>query len=141
MTNESQARKHVLIVEDELDFASLLRSILVNAGYTVAMAHNFEDALLQVHKSMPDLITLDIHMPRKSGAIFYRKLKADEALRDIPVVVVTGLAQDNEMARILRLFLEADDAAPPEAYVEKPVDGPNLVRTVQEALSVSTCEN
>ncbi len=48
MANDSSAEKHVLIVEDDPDFAALLRSILANAGYSVAMAYNCEDALLQV---------------------------------------------------------------------------------------------
>ena len=118
MTNEFEAEKCVLIVEDEPDFAALLRSILEKAGYTVATAYNCEDALVQVSKHKPDLITLDIHMPRKSGVFFYRKIKADEAFRDIPVVVVTGITRnDKEMENIVRSLLEPDNVPHPEAYV------------------------
>jgi len=142
MIDESTARKHVLVVEDEPDFAALLRSILLNGGYTVAMAHNCEDALSQVREVRPDIITLDMQMPRESGAIFYRKIKADEKLRDIPVVVVTGVTRDDQdMKTLVRSLLESDSVPHPEAYLEKPVDGLSLLRTVEDVLSCATPGN
>ena len=137
MTDDSAPKTHVLIVEDEPDFAALLQSILVNAGYTVATAYNSDDAFSQVRKTRPDVITLDIQMPRKSGVFFYRKLKAQETFRDIPVVVVTGLMYDKEMENLIRTFLETDDVPHPEAYLEKPVDGPSLLKTIEKAMSTT----
>ncbi|OHB69927.1 MAG: hypothetical protein A2V70_02415 [Planctomycetes bacterium RBG_13_63_9] len=135
MSHDSVVDKHVLVVEDEPDFAALLRSILLKAGYTVATAYNCEDALSQVRKRKPDLITLDIQMPRKSGLLFYRELKANTAFREMPVVVVTALTRnDIDMESIIRSFLETDHLPHPEAYVEKPVDGPRFLRTVHDAL-------
>ena len=136
MTNESATEKHVLVVDDEPDFAALLRSILVKARYTVTAAHNGEDALSQVREAKPDIITLDMQMPRQSGALFYRKLKADERFRDIPVVVVTGITRDDtEMQTLVRALLEPDNVPHPQAYLEKPVDGPSLLGAIQKALS------
>jgi len=136
MTDDYVARKHVLIVEDEPDFAALLQSILRNAGYTAATAYNSEDALLQVRSTRPNVITLDMQMPRESGAMFYRKLKGDEKLRDIPVVVVTGVTRDDtDMKTLVRSLLEPDNVPHPEAYLEKPVDGPSLLKTIEEAIS------
>ncbi len=140
MTNDSIAEKHVLVVEDEPDFAALLESILLEAGYTVATAYDCEGAFLQVRKHRPDLITLDIQMPRQSGLFFYRKLKADEAFRDVPVVVVTALTRsDKDMENIIRSFLEPEDVPHPEAYVEKPIDGPGFLRTIRDVLSPNKC--
>ena len=141
MANTPIAENHVLIVEDDPDYAALLRSILRGAGYSVAMAHTCEDALSQVRKARPDVITLDIQMPRKSGAFFYWKLKAQERFRDVPVVVVTGLTHDKEMERIVRSLLERPDVPHPEAYLEKPIDGPELLKTIQDVLQSSTCES
>jgi CheY-like chemotaxis protein len=135
MDNESATEEHVLVVEDEPDFAALLRSILAGAGYSVETAYNCDDAILAVHKQRPDIITLDIQMPRKSGALFYRKLKADPAFRHIPVVVVTGLTHnDKDMENTVRAFLEPDNVPHPQAYVEKPVDGPRFLKTLEEVL-------
>ncbi|MHC4398949.1 MAG: response regulator [Planctomycetota bacterium] len=140
MTDNSIAEKRVLIVEDEHDFAALLCSILANAGYNVTTTYNCEDALSQVRKTRPDAITLDMQMPRESGAMFYRKLKADEKLRDIPVVVVTGVTRDDkEMETLVRSLLEPDNVPHPEAYVEKPVDAPHFLKTIRDVLSSSTC--
>ena len=138
MNDELKTGKRVLVVDDEPDFAELLSSILVNAGYTVTMAHNCEDAIAQVRKSRPDVITLDIQMPRKSGPLFYRTLRAQERFRDIPVVVVTGLMHDREMENLFRTLLEADNVPPPAAYLEKPVDGLTLLKTIEEAMSTSS---
>jgi CheY-like chemotaxis protein len=136
MANDSETAKHVLIVEDEPDFAALLGTILAGAGYSTATAYNCEDALAQVRRRRPNLITLDIQMHRKSGVFFYRKLKAQEKFRDIPVVVVTGITHDDEyMHTLVRTLLEPDDVPHPEAYLEKPVDGPSLLKTVEAALS------
>ena len=142
MTGDSVAEKHVLIVEDEPDFAALLRSILINGGYTVAMAYNWEDTIKELDAKPPDLITLDINMPSKSGMFFYRDIKANRKFREIPVVVVTGLTRDdNDMENIIRSLMELEHLPHPEAYVEKPVDGPHFLRTVQEALLDSQSEN
>ncbi len=136
MDKQSTQARHVLIVEDEPDFAALLQSILEKAGYTVATAYNCEDALRQVREHQPDLITLDIQMPRKSGIFFYRKLKAQKANRDLPVVVVTGLTrEDKVMENLIHSLLEPDDIPHPDAYVEKPVEGPRFLATLEEVLS------
>lgn len=139
MTNELTTTRSVLIVEDEPDYAALLRSILEKAGYSVATAYLSEDALIEVQEHKPDVITLDLHMPRQSGALFYRKLKANEAFRDIPVIVVTGLALDDDgFATLIRSFLERDNLPHPEAYLEKPVDAARLLQTIEETLACSS---
>lgn len=138
MTGKPARRDHVLVVDDEPDFAALLRSILSSAGYTVSVAHNCEDALVAARKLRPDLITLDVGMPRKSGVFFYRKLKKDihyRKCRKIPVVLVTAVTRDKEMERIIRIFVEADDVPHPQAYLEKPIDGPELLATIEETIS------
>ena len=141
MSNVPSTSKHVLVVDDEPDFAALLRSILITAGYTVATAHECEGALVQARMRRPDIITLDIQMPRKSGVHFYHKLKKEEAFRDVPVVVVTGLTHDREMENLIHSLLEPDKLPHPQAYVEKPVDGPRLLETIEEALSSSASGN
>ena len=136
MVRNPSPGRHVLIVEDEPDFAALLQSILVRAGYTVATAHDVDAALSQAHDVTPDLITLDIQMPKKSGALFYRQLRSSESLRDVPVVVVTGLTHDDPtMGSVLRVFLEPGDESGPAAYVEKPVDATAFLDTVESVLS------
>ena len=141
MPDECDITKHVLIVEDEPDFAALLCSILVKAGYTVTTAYNFEEAFAHVRETTPDLITLDMQMPRKSGAHFYRALKSNKEFEDIPVVVVTGLTRDDrDMEHVLHRFLETEYTPHPEAYVEKPIDEPHFLKTIQEAIALNMAD-
>jgi two-component system alkaline phosphatase synthesis response regulator PhoP len=138
MATESATQKHVLVVDDEPDFAALLRTILSTAGYAVSVAHNCEDALVAARRRRPDLITLDVGMPRKSGAFFYRKLKTGiqyRKCRKIPVVFVTAVTRDREMDKLVRSLVEADDVPHPQAFLEKPVDGPELLAVIQKTLA------
>jgi CheY-like chemotaxis protein len=138
MSNVPSTSKHVLVVDDEPDFAALLRSMLVKAGYTVVTAYNGEDALAEVRTCRPDIITLDMKMPRQSGVHFYRTLKKNHAFRDVPVVVVSGLTRDDkDMENLIRSLLEPDNVPHPQAYMEKPVDEPQFLKTIQETLSPS----
>jgi CheY-like chemotaxis protein len=136
MTSESTMHdgKHVLVVEDEPDFAALLRSILENAGYRVTTAFDGESAFEQLVRDKPDVITLDIHMPRKSGLFFYRKVKRNRGFRNIPAVIVTGLTQDNpEMETLIHTFLKREKLPHPEACLEKPVGERRLLETIENA--------
>ncbi len=121
MSNENIGTRNVLVVEDDPDFAELLAALLRKEGYHTTIAYDGERALEEVHKSKPDLITLDIQIPRKSGSLFYRQMKMSESLRDVPVVVVTGLmGNDRDASTIIRAFLEVEHLPAPAAYVDKP---------------------
>ena len=138
ITIEQTTSKHVLVVDDEPDFAALLRSIIEKAGYTVVTVHTCDDGLAEVHKHRPDIITLDIHMPRKSSVFFYRKLVEDQACHDIPVVVVTSVTRDSEMEKLVKRLLEVQEMPRPRAYIEKPIDGSHLLETLKNALMPRT---
>ena len=137
MTDQPQETpKRVLVVEDLADFAALMESMLRGLGYDVAIACDGEEALSQAQACPPDLITLDIQMPRKSGPLFYRQLKSLEALRNIPVIVVTGLTRDDpEWDGIIHSLLEVEHLPQPEAYLDKPVDRDTLASVIDEALA------
>ena len=136
MTSDITMAKHVLIVEDEPDFAALLQSILTKGGYSVATAHNWEDALKELDNRTPDLITLDVNIPEKSGVFFYRDIKAHQRFRDIPVIVVTGLTRDDEeMESIIRSLMELEHLPHPEAYIEKPPESDELLECVENCLA------
>jgi len=127
--------KHVLIVDDEPDFAALLKTILTKAGFSVSTACKCEDALNELHRHRPDLITLDIQMPRKSGIFFYRQFKIEQDLRSIPVIVVTAVTRDKEMEILIKRLLEPDDVPHPEAYIEKPINPTSFLKTVRQVLA------
>ncbi len=95
----------------------------------VREAADGEEAMVSVAEQRPDLITLDMTMPEKSGVSVYRSLKADDGLATIPVVVVTGLASDFE-----KFISTRRQVPPPEGYIHKPVDHEKLLEMVAALL-------
>jgi len=82
--------KTILVIDDEADVRTFLTAILKRNGYATVTAANGQMALEVARDVRPDLITLDLMMPNKSGTDFYRKMCKDEALAGIPVIVVSG---------------------------------------------------
>lgn len=137
MSEETSERASVLVVEDERDYAELLAAALEGGGYSVEYAVDGIDALERVRSRRPDVITLDIQMPRKGGVLFYRELKSNPSFSDIPVVVVTGITKDDrDMETFVKTFLEVEHLPMPDAYLEKPVDNQDLLRVVGDALRI-----
>jgi CheY-like chemotaxis protein len=119
----------ILVVDDEVDIALFLKTLLEDNGYQVVYVHNGVDALVEARTQHFDLITLDITMPEKSGVRAYRELKDDLKLRSIPVVIITGIG--DEMKR----FLEGRRQVPnPEGFITKPIDQKLLLSTIKTLL-------
>jgi DNA-binding response OmpR family regulator len=84
--------KTVLVVDDELDVRTFLETVLKKNGYEVITAENGGVGLQLAREKKPDLITLDLMMPKQSGTDMYRKLQKDDELVKIPVIVISGLS-------------------------------------------------
>jgi CheY-like chemotaxis protein len=118
--------KTILVVDDEPDVLTYLSTVLKDAGYDTMEAANGEEAMEQIRKRRPDLISLDITMPETTGVKTYRRLKEDEALKRIPVVIVTGVSHD------FKRFISTRAQVPaPEGYLEKPVKAEELLAEVK----------
>jgi len=111
----------ILVVDDEQDVRTYLQTLFVKEGYEVETAADGEEGLTVARQCRPDLIFLDIMMPKKTGIMLYRRLKKDEHLGAVPVVILTGLEQ-------YRSFFSQDfEQVPhPEAFVEKPPEPEKL---------------
>jgi CheY-like chemotaxis protein len=134
MTDESQ--KHVLVVDDEPDVRGYLRSALEDAGFGVQTASDGLEALDLIRRNPPDLISLDLVMPRHSGAKLFRELQKDRNLSKIPVLIVTGHARDE----LGRTDLEEMTMSGPGIYLEKPVRPASYVSAVCKLLGIETQE-
>jgi CheY-like chemotaxis protein len=112
----------VLVIDDEPDVQIYLATLLEKEGFTVETASDGEEGFARAVAVKPDLIFLDIMMPKKTGIMLYRRLKKDPALGPVPVVILTGLSQ-------YRSFFAQDfEQVPhPEAFVEKPPRPDELV--------------
>ena len=137
MESPDDRETKVLVVEDDPDQAALLASMLRDGGFCVWTVMDGEHALREVRNRRPDVVTLDLQMPRKSGLLFYRQLKSDPEFRDVPVVVVSGIIQaDRDTENFVQAFLEAEHVPAPNAYLEKPVGTGELLEAVRTAAGV-----
>jgi len=95
--------KKILLIEDEEIIYILLQKKLTSAGYEVYIAKDGEEGLEKAREIVPDLILLDVVMPRKSGFEVMEELREDENLKDIPVVVISNSGQPVELDRAREL--------------------------------------
>ena len=127
-------QKRVLVVDDESDIRAYLRSALEDAGFAVETATDGLEALEMVRRHPPDLISLDLVMPKHSGAKFYRELHRDRQLSKIPVLVVTGHARDE----LGRADFEEMTMSGTGIYLEKPVRPDTYVAAVRRLLGIES---
>ncbi len=119
----------ILVVDDEADVRTYLRVLFGKHGWNVETADNGETGFEKAKEVRPDLIFLDLLMPKRSGIMTYRRLKKDPELVDTPVVILTGLAQYSSY-----FGQDLDGLPEPEAFVEKQTERDELVRVVRELL-------
>jgi len=103
---EVSQRRVILIVDDEPEHRSLLADLLSDR-YQVLTARNGEEGIAIARSEGPDLILLDVRLPRQSGLSVCQSLRSEELTRDIPIIVVTG--HDNQEARTMAFRMGADD--------------------------------
>jgi CheY-like chemotaxis protein len=121
--------KTVLVVDDDPDTMTYLTTVLEDHGFATVSASNGAEALRKIAEAPPDLVTLDIAMPEKSGVAVYRALKEDEQLQQIPVIITTGISEEFE-----KFISSRRKVPPPDAYLAKPVESDQLVSTVNRLL-------
>lgn len=95
--------KTVLIVEDEGAMQRALKNKLENAGYTVLAASDGSEALDRMRDGNPDLMLLDLIMPKLDGITVLREVKGDEKLKAVPVIILTNLSSGDKVAEAMQL--------------------------------------
>ena len=127
--------KKVLLVDDDVDVRKFVSKLVERAGYEVVEAKNGMEGMGTVRQDKPDLIILDILMPKQSGIRMYRELKTDEPLRDIPVIVLSAIAPKSFFRSQEVLAEFAGQPVPePEAYIEKPEEPEELIELMKKIL-------
>jgi two-component system, OmpR family, response regulator VicR len=120
--------KIILCIEDEPEMIDLIRLILSRRGFIVRGANSGEEGLKILQEERPDLILLDLMMPDMDGWEVYQRVKADEATKTIPVIVVTAKAQSID--KVLGLHI-----AKVEDYIAKPFSPQELLNSVDDVLA------
>jgi two-component system response regulator VicR len=120
--------KNILCIEDESEMIDLIRLILSRRGFTVLGAGSGMEGLKIIQEKHPDLVLLDLMMPDMDGWGVYQRMKADETMKAIPVIVVTARAQSID--KVLGLHIaKVDD------YIAKPFSPQELIKSVEDVLA------
>ena len=145
--------KQVLVVDDEPNTVKYLSVVLSENGYDPVAAYDGQEALEKIKQAKPDLIVLDVMMPKKSGLVLFKQLKKDQQYKDIPILMLTGVGGVIEELEAhkeetfekpydsLREALEKaiksmreDGLIKPEMFVDKPIDAESFVAKVRELI-------
>ena len=118
--------KRILVVDDEPHVIKSLTFVLTKAGYDVSSAENGEDGLAKIRQLKPNLVFLDVMMPRKNGYEVCQEVKKDSGLRDVHVIMLTAKGQEAD--REEGLNVGADE------FMTKPFSPIGIVEKVRELL-------
>jgi len=127
--------KKVLVVDDDPDVRLFSVTVLEEHGYTPLEATDGEQGLAIVKNEQPDLVILDVLMPKESGVRLFRHIKTDPKLQKIPVIILSGITQKSFLRSQKALTEFGGAAVPePEAYLEKPVEPEELATAIRNIL-------
>ena len=126
--NNSALKKKILTVDDEVDFLKILKLRLEANGYEVITAFDGEEALEKIKSQSPDLVILDIMLPKLNGEEVCRDIRKDPVLNKIPIIMLTGKCTDVD--RIVGRVIGAD------VYITKPFDFKELNSAIKKVLQI-----
>ena len=131
--------KKILIIDDEPDVVLYLKTVLEDHNYETYAAYDAYSGMKMALECMPDLILLDIVMPKKSGISFYKELKEHRRLRDIPVAVISGVGNIYGFQGSLFGDLISDShIGEPQGFFEKPLNIEILIAFLDKTLDHSS---
>jgi two-component system, OmpR family, alkaline phosphatase synthesis response regulator PhoP len=123
----TDAKPTILVADDEEDLRELVSYRLTRSGYDVIDAQDGEEAFRLASEHVPDLMVLDVMMPRLDGYELTRRVRAEESLRAVPVILLTARSQETDVSRGFEVG--ADD------YLKKPFNPDELVARVRAVLA------
>lgn len=125
-------KRIAIVIDDEPDMANYLSSILEESDFDVHTANEARTGETLIREKSPSLILLDLMMPGRSGVQLFARLRGDDATKDIPLIMVTGIKDElnidwSDIVDNLR-------ARKPDGFVEKPIDPEGLMKVVNDVL-------
>ena len=145
--------KRVMVIDDEVSTVKFMTILLSENGYETLSANDGREGLEKLGETSVDLIVLDVMMPKKTGFVLFKQLKKDEKLKDIPVLMITGVAasladlddqsQDTlerpfdslreSLRKTIREMRETGEVRP-DMFVDKPVDPDAFIKKVRDLI-------
>jgi CheY-like chemotaxis protein len=126
--------RKILIIDDEPDVITFLGTLLRKNGYDVCEACDGVEGMKKVMDERPDLVCLDLLMPEKTGIKMYREMRKDDQLKNVPVIMVTGIASVDSDFKEFKHFIHHRSIPGPQGYIEKPINKDHFLKAVKEVL-------
>jgi two-component system alkaline phosphatase synthesis response regulator PhoP len=120
----------ILIADDEQNIVISLEFLMKREGFQVSVANDGEEALARIRSDMPELVLLDVMMPRKTGFEVCQEVKSDPALQSVKILMLTAKGRDTEVAKGLAMGADA--------YMTKPFSTRELVAKVKSLLGLES---
>lgn len=133
--------KKILVIDDEPDVVTFLTTLLEDHGYETCSAMDGEEGLEKIQKEHPDLICLDILIPKKTGVKLYGQIRKDPTLKNVPVVIITAWGPPEYPGIDFKRFIHhRSKIPPPDGYLEKPIDREDFLKTISQILEGRTSQ-
>ncbi|MFH1688251.1 MAG: response regulator [bacterium] len=145
--------KRVLIVDDDVNTVKFLSAAMQENGYEPVPAYNGQEGLEKIKADRPDIVLLDVMMPKKTGFVLFKQLRRDEQYKDLPVIMLTGVAEvlgdldaesEDTHERPYDALREAmrkaikemrdEGLVKPDMFIDKPIDPELVVAKVRELI-------
>ncbi len=147
--------KNVLIVDDDQGGVKYLATVLRENGYVPHWAYDGKEGLEKLKETKPDLLILDVMMPKKTGFVLFKQIKKDEALKDIPIIMLTAVSQvaevdmkeeggDDTFSEVKGAFADKlgsmiqtyriSGEVKPDIFLDKPIEPDTLIDAVQKLI-------
>ncbi len=128
-------KRKILVIDDELDMRTFLSTLFETRGFKPLVASDGVEGLKKAKEGRPELIILDVMMPKEGGIQLYRDLKGDPNTKDIPVIMLSGIARKTFFHSQNVLDQYTGQSLPePEAYIEKPPEPEELLQLTEKIL-------
>jgi CheY-like chemotaxis protein len=125
--------KKILIIDDEPDVIMFLTAILEEHNYNVLAVSDIKKAMHSVQENNPDLICLDIMMPKETGISFYSKLRQENSNSDIPVIIISGAIESGKFN--FHSLVDDNSIPDPDGFLEKPIKVNEFINLVDTLVS------
>ncbi len=145
--------KKVMVVDDDEKTVKFLTAALEENGYEVISAYNGKDGLEKIQSERPDLAILDVMMPKKTGFVLFKQLRRDENLKNMPVIMLTGVAEVledldaesgdtherpydslREAMRKSIMDMRDEGLVKPDLFIDKPIDPELVIEKVRDLI-------
>ena len=132
--------KKVLIIDDEQSIVIYLTTVLEDGGYATCSAMDGQEGLIAARRERPDLVCMDIMMPKRSGVSLYQEIKRDPELRSIPVIFISAYNRIRDLRNpvTFRKMIPDTGIPQPELCMEKPIDVTEFLEAISRLTSDAT---